>query len=359
MRKTFICLNILFTVGILIAFSLLACERDCPSCPEPEPESVSDYDFYMLSNTNWYLYSYNTVQMALTDSFPLFPARDFEVSADGNQIIATKNNVYPDPDSLFVYNLPDMDTAATLDVGGYLEVSNNGQYIAVYDDSLVFLDGMTYQVLFTDSVEVREGVFLQDESKFYCLHDYSNIRVYDMAGESLYTTIEYINDTLGQPYITEIQPMNDIAKIFLLIRYYGYDAYLISYYPELDSAGFWYHLRGIGGGTLRLSPDGFKLVFTDPSDALGNIGTNHITFIDPYDERIITAVHPDLNITDDTYFEFWADDFTFSPDGIYAMFLDQFWKGYVFLDMNTHAINNAMMSPDYGFVMVSCRKFIK
>jgi hypothetical protein len=315
---------IILTSLIILAsiFIYLSCCEDCPVCPELPPEVLSDYDFYIANWAQDYtgVSVYNTKEMDIIGFYDIpGDKEDIAISADGTELIITTDISFQ-PDTLVVYGLPDLDTVAVLPVEGQLEVSNTGAYVAVMDDTLVFLDGNTYQILFTDTGRVTTGRFLLDDTKFYTIYDQNKVRIYDMVGESLYSEIE-IRDGDSLTGVSLLQPSADGDKIYFRAVYYGSMFYrrLISYYPEKDSIGIRYAV-GPGLGHLRITPDGRQIIATDPCEGHGYCGSGDITFIDPEKDRLISLIPGFYSIPGQPYAHFESCIFDITPDSKYALF---------------------------------------
>jgi len=355
--------NMTALILLFSVFMYLACCNDCPSCPQQQPEIVSDYDFYIASHgVDQGIYVYNTKKMEITafHSLTIDGARDFALSADGTKFLFTYNH------TLFILGIPGMDTLETLPLYGYLEVSNSGAYMAVMGDTLKFLDATNFEILFIDTGQAHDGCFLLDDSKFYAIFNENRIKIYDMPGESLYTQIDYTDGDTLFPSLSLIQPSPNGDKIYFKAAYGSiYEQFLISYYPDTDSTGFRYKV-GTGLGQMHITPDGSRLMATDPCSSQDIYCTASHTVISidvindvllPVASGLYTVVNHDL-ITG-----FDPMSFAITPDSKYALVSGGPYYGVLgLLDIAQHEFIDIMASPQldsFAVDEVVCQKKLK
>jgi DNA-binding beta-propeller fold protein YncE len=355
--------KLIFSVLVIsISIILYSCEDDCWPCPDcPEPEPVSDYDFYVsLVTPHKGLFVYNTKQRAVVDSVPAlwsWSPQGMSVSAEGEEIIVSS---FEPRDTLLVLNRTTYDTITTLPLSGYLELSNTGSYIAVQGDSLVFLDGETYAPIFSDTVEVESGRFIFGDTLFYCVRNYREILVYDMRGESLMTRFEYVDRWLNQDYrpsVYLLQPSPDGKIIYFLVAYTT-SAYknLNAYYVEHDSTTLRYPM-GSGVGDMRLTPDGRQMLVTDPSNMFGDYASGNVISMNPNNATFIAITPP----TWDPITAFEPCIIAITPDSKFALVGPGYyrisWK-FGLIDLRTHEFVDVenFQIPLTTFFWVSCRK---
>ena len=353
---------LIWTAVILLAFlfCFLSCCDDCPTCPQSQPKPVSDYDFYMASYSEGPgFHVYNTRQMGLTRYYPAqYIFAGVAISADGSKLLTTARGI-----GLIVYSLPEMDSLMTIAAVGGLEVSNTGAYVAVVGDSLVFLDGTSFNVLFTDSVYVGSGRFLLDDSKFYCIHN-DKIRIYDMASRSVDSEFVCIIDGGYSPWVVRAQPNADGSVIYILAQFGGIiDRYLISYYPERDSVGMGYKM-GPSDAYIILTPDGRQIVAVDGSKPDEFIASGNIIFIDTQIDRPIAIISAIMSIVGDTIPGFDPGGVTVTPDSRYALITPGPggpWSVFGVIDLDIHKfVDIEIHRPDsLGFLGAWCQKFRK
>jgi DNA-binding beta-propeller fold protein YncE len=308
--------------------SLCGCE-DCPNCPEIV-ENSSDYDIYFIGYTSQYeteyMWIYNTKDQKIIDSLlfeDLNSLEDMALSADGTKLVLVTehDDLAASNNNVTVYSIPTLDTMVTYPViASEVEISNTGKYVALFGrDSLVFLDGNTFQILFTDTVQVRGGRFLLDDSKFYAIKDYRYIRVYDMSSQALDTSIEYHDNDGNAPILEIVQPTADGSKLYLASAYGSTAGFVLAYILSLDSTTLSYPYTA-GASDLRLTHDGRQMVFTDPGQlAIGVYGSAHVIFFNPETDAIISIVPAGQSISGGEYPRgFYPGEIAITPDSRYT-----------------------------------------
>ncbi len=229
-------------------------------------------------------------------------------------------------------------------------VSNTGRYIALLDDdSLVFLDGETYNVIFSDLINTYQGRFLPDDSRFYTFTSTNHIRIYDMVGESLYVEIVLVDPPYAPPGIFRIQPSSDGTTIFMIVSYGTiYNKYLISYYPASDSVGLYYPV-GPGAGEIAITPDESQLILTDHSNVFGDPSLQQIIFIDLATQRVNKILSAGYCISGQSISGFDPGHFCITPDSRYALLVSSgIDPTYVFalVDIPNYEFKDIVYSPE-------------
>jgi len=356
--------------GFILVFSLVTCSDDdeCPTCPSITDVELPDLNVYFMMRYERALGVYNMKSAEIIDTIEFskfgieeYAIRDYCVSGDGREIILTANQSLADNEkayvySTFVYDLETMDLIAAHDAGYIINVSNTGNYVALYgQDSIYFLDGNTYQILFTDTVFVCHGNFLLDDTKFYAAVENSNkIAVFDMGTRVMDTLIEYYDEEGGAPEVCKVAPVDGGNKLYLEL-YYGYPwTRLISYSVAQDSTLLQYDI--VLAGNLSQTPDGNYVVATDPGQCFYDyIGSWNIIFFDIDNDKIASIV-PGVGNTNDP-----VDPgiLAFSPDGRYTFVGGDgcFGRRCAIMDNYQHLILETIYFDDTTFfICPSCRK---
>jgi hypothetical protein len=359
----------LFWLGLCQFLS--GCE-DCPNCPE-QPNTESNYSVYLMGLTSStydeYMYVYNTSCKGIIDSLlftDLGVLDDMAISADGENLILLTESDSDNESTLAeyyvtIYDVPGLDTVASYPIAGReIEVSNTGEYIAIYGrDSIVFLDGTTYQILFTDTGYVHGGRFLQDDSKFYVIHQYKRIRIYDMKSQSLDTIIEYQDNDGYSPSLYIVQPNTDGSKLYLSSAYNSVAGFVLAYIPLLDSTVLHYPYTR-GASDLRLTPDGSQIIFTDPGQiAFGVYGSAHVVFFNPDTDAIISIVAAGQSMGGQVPTGFYPGEIVVTPDNRYTITASCGYPVFGMIDNTAHKyvdIENHQESQK-SFINVSCSKY--
>jgi hypothetical protein len=296
--------GVMYGLFCLLVVFAVSCDDDCPTCPPPPPEPVSDYDVYLAGFSGRPMYVYNTKEMAVKDSLDfgdLTGLHHIAVSGDGRHFMITIDNDVTQ--GFKVFDLATGDTVKTHEFGDWIEVSNSGNYIALMDLTHVyFLNGLSYEILFTETINARAGRFLCDDSKFYCITDNYYIRIYDMASQTLDTVFRYYDDYGDSPTLYNLQPDQDGTKIYLIAGYTPTVTVISAYDLSLDSTTLYYRI-GPPGGDIRLTPDGSQVIYTDPGEVMiDQYGSMHVIYIDPESDAIISLVDAAHSIQSDLGF---------------------------------------------------------
>ncbi len=346
----------------------LSCDRDCPVCPKPPTEPISDYNFYIsyFNEGQYYVYIYNTKALNIVDSISLGISLtshlyDMKVTADGsNLLIAYSDSLYQE--ILAVYDLGNRDFISSKAIAGQIEISNTGAYIAIMNDSLTFFNAQNFDFLYSDHIAPLGGRFSYDDSRFYAVDSVNQIRIYDMTTRSMYDTMRY-NAFLQNPELHLCQPIPDESRIYLWAYFPGWQEFvLVSYDISRDSTGLFYPL-GPGVGDLELTPDGSTVIFTDPGDvAHDEFGSDNISFIGVSSDRLLWSAPAGWAITGWTRYGFHPGPLAITPDNRYVMAIGQ--GGYPiyalvdlqqrrFVDIN---IDHFMKT---AFEQITCQKMSK
>jgi hypothetical protein len=323
---------------------------------------LSDYDIYISNNLigNRSFLKYNTLDQTISDSIP-YPTlwRDADVSANGEHLMFT-TSVSPF-DTFVVYDIQTMERVNTQLGEGYIEVSNTGAYIALLDDEgLTFLDGNTYDVLFSDPINCDFGGFVKDGSKFFTITDNNHIRIYDMIGETLFDDIEYIYRSYPT-YVYKIQPSPTGEKAFMIISLAAsQDKFLVSYHFDADSTGLFYPLAP-GAGHMAITPDEKQLIVTDHSDAVGLPATQQIIFFDAETERVNRILSAGYSIPDQSFFGFDPGHICITPDSRYALITPAGWGPmhvFALVDIVNHEFVDIVFEPAENrfYTSAHCKK---
>lgn len=357
-----------FAVSCLIVFMLASCDKDCPVCPPPAVEPVSDYNIYISGTSAHAVYVYNTASKTITDTIPLpgsYYTTDIGVSGDGKYLLVISTPSAQE--SQIVLAIIDVETKDTLNIitglttsfHSSVEVSNNGQYIAVFDTkNMTFLDGRTFEILYSDTLRVHYGRFLPDDSRFYFSRSGASQGYIDMTQNYTCSFFRYTDDYGYSPTVWAIQPALQGDAIYMFVRYSQTSNWLISYRPALDSTGIW-RFMGPPGGDLRISPDGKNILASDPGFiTIDQMGSQMLIAVDVANDGI-TIISP--GYTDDGTYGLLAGDIAFTPDNRYAAIACEAGTGFGLLDMKTLRYVDVLRSPYGGATMdlVACQKIIK
>lgn len=384
----------------LLAFGVLAfgatagfigCDDDCPTCPTAD--LGPSHNLYISGTNADEVYVYNTRRQIIFDSIPMGHSLHIgaiAVSGDGRHLlVAAAPESNPSGASLTVIDAKTGDTVLVYNdlitnvTEARIEVSNTGRYMAVYDGANVhFLDGATFAVLFSDTLDVYCGRFTFDDARFYCVWRQTDFVVYDMAAESLTARYTYVDWYKQSPSLYGIQPLPGETKFYLLaayesaIPYINNDNVLTTYQfgqtGLIFGQGIWRPL-----GDLRISPDSSVIIASDPGDvAAGHRGSGFLvaydrdydgdpsgTFYRPaHDQGYALAgkacVSPGYFPTDSGLWYMIAGDFAFTPDSRYAVVADERGQGFALLDVPTLRYVDVEYRPITGglFNLVACQK---
>lgn len=351
-------ITVVLAVTVAVVLGLISCDKDCPVCPPPVAESVSDYDVYITGAHATMVFVYNTAKKAIIDSIPLgdsLTIYDLAVTGDGSRLLLIKNDLI----------VLDIQTGDTVQMNtdfikrmGYarIEVSHTGKYIAIFDTQiLAFLDGHTLQLLYTDTLRVHNGRFLPDDSRFYFSRSGASQGYIDLTQNYTCSLFTYTDDYGGSPAIWNIQPAQDGTALYMFASYNQYVNWFISYRPEIDSIGVRYRM-GLPDGDLRVSPDGKTILASDPGSInLDAFRTQMLIAVAAANDGI-TVISP--GYSSDGSYAVLAGDIVFTPDSRYAIVADEAGSGFALLDIKTLTYIDVQPSPHDWSVMdfVACQK---
>jgi|GEM_PF-2842659 len=362
-----------FVMLILVCaalIGLISCDKDCPTCPQRE--LGSDYDLYISGADAHAVYVYSTRRKDICDSIPLADSLHIgaiAVSGDGRHLLvaaAPKSN--SSASSLTVIDVKTGDTVLVYNdlitnvAEARIEVSNTGKYIAVYDGNNVhFLDGTTFAVLFSDTLDVYCGRFTLDDSRFYAVWRETGFVVYDMVSQMLSGQYSYGVGNLQPPSLYGIQPRPDESTFYLMAAYESVDAeYVITTYrPGHNDLVFGQRI-GRPLGELQISPDSTIVMASNPGDVVGGRpGNGYLIVYDygytkPAKIYVSRAYFP----TDCGLWYMLAGDFAFTPDSRYAVVADERGQGFALLDVPTLRYVDVVYLPSANsrFNLVACPK---
>jgi DNA-binding beta-propeller fold protein YncE len=346
-------------------FFVGGCEKDSPAGP-PDGMEMSGYEVYVAGWDHDPIIIYNTKDMTITDTILLADLQileDMVVTSDGKYLVMTTNtsggpNIY----HLTAYDLNTLDTVLNIRSPGRLEISGSGNFIAVYgnhSDSIIFLDGHTLEVLFSDKRMVEDGRFLYDDSKFYCVWRSNQIGIYDMTGDSLEYVINYSDNSGYTPYLFKIQPTVNGERLYLLASYNIYCSYVLLYVPATDSTIFDYFI-GPPAGDIRLTPDGKQVIVTDPGNLMAEInGSDNVLF---FNARLHEPTSPTLlKYTSPEWPSAYPGDIAITPDSRYAIVASAWHPAFGMIDLNQHQFVDFKYDPIEAMALfrVSCPNVTK
>jgi len=352
---------------LLLLISIIAlytgCERSCPECPTVK-NPVSDYNVYI---GGWQagkpIVVYNTKAMAIIDTIYLddsIAVNDLAVSADGQYVLVTTDPLAQK--RLIVYDNIFKDTIKILPVGDKLVVSNTGAYVAslgVYADSLVFLDGRTFDPVFGDNRKFMNSHFTLDDSLFYCVSHTNQIFIYDMSARALDTIIEY-NDFGSTPSITDVLPSVEGDRLYLLASLGSYMHWLASYDPVHNSVLLRYYIGPPGAGGLEYTPDGKWVIATDPGLlTIEELGSEDVIFIDAQTDAVVSLIPAFFAMPGGS--ELFPGEIAITPDSRYTIVANASWASFGMIDNDTREFVDFEYKSVEGatFKKVACQKFLK
>jgi len=358
----------LFCVLIISMALIVSCdEENCPVCPVPE-EIVSDYDVYLAGVSGNPLYIYNTKEMAITDSFDIVTPgwiNGMEVSAEGRHLFLSG-----DMGNGYIFRVYDLATRDTIpvdrSVGDRMEVSTDGKYIALFGRSRTyFLDGADYSILSAPYIQTDDGCFSADGTKFYCITNFHDIRVYDMVSQTLDTVFQYFDNNGVSPNIYHIQCAYNQPKIYMAVTYPpGFPTFdsLVAYSLEEDSTTLGYSI-GPAAGYLGITPDGNQIIYTDCGHVmLGLYGSMHVIFIDPQTDAVISLVDAGHSGQGNIPTGFPPGMFAVTPDSRYTVVASAAgaWAFGMIDNVQHRFVDVNIYEPQtISFGMAACRKLPK
>ncbi len=349
---------------LLLLISIIAlytgCERSCPECPTVK-NSVSDYNVYI---GGWQagepIVIYNTKAMAIIDTIYLdnsIRVNDLAVSADGQYVLITTGLM--SQGRSIIYDKTFTDTVKSLPFGDRLVVSNTGAYVAMLGpdaDSLVFLDGRTFDPVFGDNRKFMNGHFTLDDSLFYCVSHTNQIFIYDMSARALDTIIEY-NDFGSTPSITDVLPSPTRETLYLLASLGTAMHWIASYDPVRDSVLLRYYIGPPGAGGLEYSPDGKWVIVTDPGLLdIEEPGSQDVIFIDAQTDAVVSLIPAIFAKPGGS--ALYPGEIAITPDSRYTIVANADWQSFGMIDNDTREFVDFEYKSVEGatFKKVACQK---
>lgn len=353
-----------FAALYAILFISIGCEKECTTCPI-QKDPISDFDIVLCGREPFDpVVIYSTMDMIIIDTIYLNNGRLTEgmaVSGDGRYLLLSTresgSNIY----SLMIYDLETLDTIKDFRAGEKLEVSNTGQYIATFGphvDSIIFLDGMTFEVLFSDNHAFLNGRFSANDNEFYCVSHTNEIFIYDIGAKKLDTVIEY-HDNWGYPVaLGNIQPSRDGGKLYLWADYNVNVHYILAYQLENDTTLLMYPV-GESCGDMRDTPDGKWLIITDPGNVvLDQPGSQQVIFIDAGTDAVVSLLSPLFALEGGISTDLYPGQIAITPDGRHTIVANADWKSFGMIDnIARRFVDIEYLSVEGAvFNRVSCQK---
>jgi hypothetical protein len=342
----------------------VSCDDDCPTCPPPPAEVVSDYDV-VLAGLSYTIYVYNTREMSVVDSMYMPELDDvygMAVSGDGRHLLIS-NGTW-DWGGTMIYDLKMKDTVKILEETGWIKVSNTGQYIVISGPARTYLlDGYTFESIATIDYPLDRGEFILDDSKLYVLIG-GVIGIYDTERWTLDTAFRYVDNEGQQPVVLDIQPDAMGTKLYLTCGYPSYD-YFEDYYLkalslETESTTFSYHVTYPMDADFGLTPDGRQVLFSDPGDLhIDAFGSMHVLFIDPDTDAIIAIVDAGRCVQGVPQMGMMPGRFAITPDSRYTIVASASgWWAFGMIDNQQHRFVdvNVYEPGTASFIGAFCQK---
>jgi hypothetical protein len=340
------------------------CDEECPGCPN-RIDPISDYDIVLCGREpDDPLVIYNTKEMTIRDTLYLSNGRVTEgmaVSGDGGFVLLSAHESGSSIYSLMIYDLNTFDLVHDFRAGEKLEVSGTGRYIATFGphiDSIIFLDGTDFEVIFTDNRAFMNGRFSADESRFYGVSHTNEIFVYDIGQQALDTIIEYY-DNWGNPVaLGQVLPSPDFGKLYLWVDYNPSTNFIVSYHHENDTTLLMYPV-GQPGGDIRITPDAKWLIVTDPGNVvLEQPGSQQIIFIDAATDAVVSLLSPLFALEGGITTELYPGQLAITPDSRYTIVANAEWKSFGMIDNRIQKFVDIEYKSVEGAVFhrVSCQK---
>jgi len=350
---------------VILAVIFLSCDDDCPTCPPPIDESVSDYNIILGANDNPF-FIYNTKAKAIIDTVDMPPVtryRGIAVNGDGSHLLISDADW--DLGKLLVIDLESFDTVKVIDKAGWLSVSNTGKYIVfISGGRTYFLDGYTYDIIDSLDNNYGRGSFDGNDSKYCHISSGSDINIYDMASKSYDTSFTYTDNFGTSPILQQVQVDHGCSKFYMIALYN--DFYLVAYSMAKDTTTLLYPIANMHDGDLRLTPDGRQIIYTDPGYLFYELpGTGHIIFIDVLTDAVLTILDgafPAGNQVDIS--GFWPGKLAITPDSKYTIVSSAGLGGFAFgmIDNFSHRFvdvqPHTLPASTWNFV-AACQKLPK
>lgn len=349
-----------FTIPLLIVFFFLSgCEEkvDCPVCPEPEP--LSDYNVYIgVYGSDPGVYIYNTKAMAIVDSIPTLPlVTDLEVTVNEEYLIGSPVG---QSGNTWIMDLQTRTIVKEFSFQGEIEISKNGKFIAFDSEPLRIFDATTLEVVFSDSTPITGGHFDPSGDLYYCIKSGNTIVRYDVAGDSALSDIPWGDPGAPGGALRKVVPTQDSNKMFLWVYFGPGWSRVYAYYVAQDSNKIIYEIES-QNTDIELTPDGKRLIFTDPFDFIYAASFN--VFIADAEHDQLIAIVPTPYIGDPwQQYIINSREIAITPDGKNCILgtLASPWTGMMSIKDREYIDWFRIGTPgsgDYG-ITVACRKSV-
>ncbi|MEZ5360112.1 MAG: WD40 repeat domain-containing protein [Candidatus Zixiibacteriota bacterium] len=356
--------KLLFTfLSGLILLALCGCCDDCPQCPT-EAE-ITDYGFYLIpAYTDGMIYKYSAAYKNIVDTIDhSVQTGEFiyggAVSGTGNEILFSTEQ------GTLVLDIATLDTIASYDFYGQTEVSRTGKYIAVGGSiyggwAVNILDGVSFALIAIDSVWNRNVEFSFDEKYVYIANNTSTIRIFDIAGDSLYDSITYIDEFGGEPNIYNVTANMSGDKLYFLASY-GATSFIVGYDPAQDSTFLRWNI-GPPAGDICLTPDGETIIATDPGSVVTDqFGSMQVIYIDAETGRVTNLVGPGYQTENPTEEPLYPGNIATTPDGAFTFIGAAAYGTWGLIDNRNHKlvdVRDNLELPVHPYY-VSCQRRVK
>ncbi len=253
-------INRIILVGLLLgllAVFVTTCDRDCPSCPEPDGGEHLFYVYCWGDTPQIKTFSVEQGQFIDSIFMPDMDIKQMEVVGRDKYLFLGAVN------GIRVIDLETRETVYNAEgFGGIAAVSPDGKYYVTYN-----LDLRQYQLhrfadkklIFADSIASTSGRFTPDSKCYYYVRDTNVISVYDIAGDSIIQSAPLtLNDY--PIHIGEIWQSLDGQKHFIFFTY-GHSILLGAVNSGEDSVRVFRVVTRTGGYDGSMSPDGEHFYF--------------------------------------------------------------------------------------------------
>ncbi len=268
----------ILSICSVLILALLSCEGDNPVRPVP----VKDYSFYAWCgcDNDWY-YAVHTVADSI-DTIPLVPYYAWyglQVSADGGELYVAMR------ESVKVIQISDYTEIASISQKAYefLEVSSDGNYIAIGGESLAVYTTGDYSMVYHKSGEIYAAAFAGNSSVFYYADRTVSPNVVRRVDLLTGNETDYEWPSGG---ITEMRVRQDESTWYLYSQSISTTGRFEVYDVASDSIVFREWLSP-SYGTLQLSPDERWVAYSYPGTPFdGYNGPSQFTLFDATENRI-------------------------------------------------------------------------
>ncbi len=357
--------TVLFLALVVIAISAVSCDDDCPTCPTPPEEIMSNYDVILGDSEEPFLV-YNTKAARVIDFLGLGDISeiyDMAMSGDGSHLLISRDG--HDWQGTLIFDLETGDTVKLMPFVANMQVSNTGEYVACNTwGPTYFLDGHTYEIV--DSLTNQSGIgsFSPDGSRFCYPSDVSTINIYNLQSHSLDTSFTYLYNTGDTLLIDRVQIDATGRKFYMLTYIYPF-GYLLAYSMDLDSTTLTYRL-GIPIGDLQITPDGRQIICTDPGHIFIDApGSGNVIFVDPSTDDIVALVHaPSAGYGRISSYGFMPGFMAITPDSKYTVIAcAEGCEAFGMIDNDQHRFVSVIADTTAPYWLwtryVACRKLPK